>query len=162
MGAAVIDVNKLKADPVGIADLKTRKSALEVDVKKAEDQLVQARADLAAKPSVPADATASPDAAVTQAEAVLKQKQADLDSVGKQLAAGDSKTQGFLLDLLSDNTGVSLHRFQMVVWTIVLGAMFAIGVWQTYRMPQFDPSLLALMGISSGTYLGFKIPEKPA
>ncbi len=26
-------------------------------------------------------------------------------------------------------------------------------------MPSFDPSLLALMGISSGTYLGMKIPE---
>jgi hypothetical protein len=29
-------------------------------------------------------------------------------------------------------------------------------------MPDFDNTLLALMGVSSGTYLGFKIPEKPA
>jgi hypothetical protein len=27
-------------------------------------------------------------------------------------------------------------------------------------MPEFDASLLTLMGISSGTYLGFKFPEK--
>jgi len=27
-------------------------------------------------------------------------------------------------------------------------------------MPEFDNTLLALMGISSGTYLGFKIPEQ--
>jgi len=27
-------------------------------------------------------------------------------------------------------------------------------------MPDFDTTTLALMGISSGTYLGFKIPEK--
>lgn len=27
-------------------------------------------------------------------------------------------------------------------------------------MPEFDGTLLALMGISSGTYLGFKIPER--
>jgi hypothetical protein len=26
-------------------------------------------------------------------------------------------------------------------------------------MPQFNPTLLGLMGISSGTYLGFKVPE---
>jgi hypothetical protein len=28
-------------------------------------------------------------------------------------------------------------------------------------MPEFDASLLMLMGISSGTYLGFKVTEKP-
>jgi hypothetical protein len=27
-------------------------------------------------------------------------------------------------------------------------------------LPDFDAPLLALMGISSGTYLGFKIPEQ--
>jgi hypothetical protein len=27
-------------------------------------------------------------------------------------------------------------------------------------MPEFSTTLLALMGISSGTYLGFKIPER--
>ena len=26
-------------------------------------------------------------------------------------------------------------------------------------MPEFDASLLGLMGISSGTYVGFKFPE---
>jgi hypothetical protein len=29
-------------------------------------------------------------------------------------------------------------------------------------MPEFGATLLALMGISAGTYLGFKIPEKQA
>ena len=27
-------------------------------------------------------------------------------------------------------------------------------------MPEFDASFLTLMGISSGTYIGFKFPEK--
>jgi hypothetical protein len=27
-------------------------------------------------------------------------------------------------------------------------------------MPEFEGTLLVLMGISNGTYLGFKIPEK--
>jgi hypothetical protein len=29
-------------------------------------------------------------------------------------------------------------------------------------MPEFDGTLLTLMGLSSGTYLGFKLPEKQA
>jgi hypothetical protein len=36
-------------------------------------------------------------------------------------------------------------------------------VYSAYRflaMPDFDPTLLGLMGISSGTYIGFKFPEK--
>ncbi len=29
-------------------------------------------------------------------------------------------------------------------------------------MPEFSATLLAMLGISAGTYLGFKIPEKDA
>jgi len=32
----------------------------------------------------------------------------------------------------------------------------------TLTMPQFDPSLLALMGLSAATYVGLKIPEQRA
>ena len=48
----------------------------------------------------------------------------------------------------------------MVVWTIVLGVIFAWSVYRNMTMPEFDASLLTLMGISSGTYVGFKFPEK--
>lgn len=65
----------------------------------------------------------------------------------------------FLRDILSGENGISFHRFQMFVWTIVLGLIFCSTVYDTLSMPQFDTSLLALLGISSGTYLGFKIPE---
>lgn len=63
-------------------------------------------------------------------------------------------------DLLTDVNGITLHRFQMLVWTLTLGVIFVVGVCQNLAMPQFDQTLLALMGISSGVYLGFKIPEK--
>jgi hypothetical protein len=69
----------------------------------------------------------------------------------------NSKT--FIQDIVSDEYGVSLHRFQVVVWTITLGFVFFIGVWNDKMMPDFSPTLLALMGISGGTYLAFKIPE---
>ena len=70
------------------------------------------------------------------------------------------KSKGLANDLLADADGYSFHRFQMVVWTIVLGLIFISTVHLTLAMPEFDGTLLALMGISSGTYIGFKFPEK--
>jgi hypothetical protein len=69
-------------------------------------------------------------------------------------------SKGFLNDVMSDPTGVSLHRFQMFVWTLVLGVIFCGSVYKNLEMPEFSATLLGLMGISSGTYLGFKVPEK--
>jgi hypothetical protein len=71
-------------------------------------------------------------------------------------------SRGFLHDLLSDADGISLHRFQMFVWTLVLGVIFIASVYKNLAMPEFSTTLLGLMGISSGTYLGFKVPEKAA
>jgi len=64
------------------------------------------------------------------------------------------------LDLLSDENGVSFHRLQMAVWTLVLVGVFVRSVWKEFAMPDFDATTLGLMGISSGTYLGFKFPEQ--
>jgi hypothetical protein len=69
-------------------------------------------------------------------------------------------TQGFAIDIVSGPSGVTLHRFQMVIWTVILGVVFIFSVWQRLSMPEFGAMLLALQGISAGTYLGFKIPEK--
>src|SRR5262245_37385690 len=69
-------------------------------------------------------------------------------------------TQGFVRDVLADSTGVTLHRFQILVWTLVLGLIFVTVVYRNLAMPSFSPTLLALMGISAGTYIGFKFPEK--
>ncbi|MCA9693977.1 MAG: hypothetical protein KC636_30605 [Myxococcales bacterium] len=68
-------------------------------------------------------------------------------------------SRGLWRDLLCDEHGVSFHRFQIVSWSIVLGVIFARSVWADLSMPEFDASLLGLMGISSGTYVGFKFPE---
>ena len=65
----------------------------------------------------------------------------------------------FLVDILSTGGEVSLPRFQMVAWTIVLGIVFLHTVFTTLNMPEFDATLLGLMGLSSGTYVGFKFPS---
>ena len=66
----------------------------------------------------------------------------------------------WLNDLLSDLNGLSFHRFQMFVWTIVLGVIFAISAYTDLLMPNFSATLPGLMGISAGTYIGFKFPEQ--
>ncbi len=68
-------------------------------------------------------------------------------------------SNGFLKDVLSDSQGISLYRFQLFAWTLVLGVIFCASVYNGLEMPQFSTTLLGLMGISSGTYLGFKVPE---
>ena len=47
--------------------------------------------------------------------------------------------------------------FQMIVWTLVLGIIVVSEVLTRLMTPKFDGTSLALMGISSGTYLGFKV-----
>jgi hypothetical protein len=71
-----------------------------------------------------------------------------------------------LLDLLSEqdtskgeNRVITFHRFQIVVWTLILGIIFVSEVLTKLAMPVFDATLLSLMGISSGTYLGFKVAK---
>jgi hypothetical protein len=63
-----------------------------------------------------------------------------------------------LNDWLTEDGVVSFHRFQMLAWTLALGLVFAVRVLSDLRMPEFDVTVLALMGISAGTYLGFKLP----
>lgn len=61
-------------------------------------------------------------------------------------------------DLLTEQAGTyDFHRFQMLAWTLVLGAVFVFKVFTDRTMPQFDSNLLLLMGISSGAYIGFKV-----
>ena len=81
---------------------------------------------------------------------------------GTVVPATPMPSRGFLNDVLSDDYGLSIYRFQLFAWTLVLGVIFCASVYNGLAMPQFSTTLLGLMGISSGTYLGFKVPEKSA
>ena len=61
-------------------------------------------------------------------------------------------------DLLSEsNDGrPSFHRFQMIGWNLAFGVIFVRAVYYKVAMPEFSGDQLLLMGISNGTYLGFK------
>lgn len=70
------------------------------------------------------------------------------------------KSKGFWCDICNDGNGTSFPRLQVVIWTILLGIVFVQTVAQVMSMPEFPETLLALLGVSNVTYLGFKIPEK--
>ena len=67
--------------------------------------------------------------------------------------------KNFLLDIISDNDGVAIHRFQMVLWTVILGIIFALRVYGYQQMPEFSENYLLLMGVSSGAYVLLKTVE---
>jgi peptidyl-tRNA hydrolase len=67
--------------------------------------------------------------------------------------------KGVMHDLLAEDNVVCFHRFQIFIWTIVLGIMFVVNVYNQLAMPQFSATLLGLLGISAGTYVGFQIPD---
>jgi hypothetical protein len=70
-----------------------------------------------------------------------------------------SRLANWVIDLLSDEHGPTIHRFQMLAWTLVLGVVFVHDVITDYSMPVFSNEVLGLMGISSGVYVGFKMKE---
>ena len=71
-----------------------------------------------------------------------------------------SLSKGFFADISSDANGYSFHRFQMVLWNLLLGIIFVSSVYGNLAMPKFSGSLLVLMGTSAGTYLGFELRGK--
>jgi hypothetical protein len=123
-------------------------------------------AEQAALKSRIADLFSAAIAAGSAAETELvnkKSRLAEVDAAITQLPPPSvpAISESFLQDVLNDGDGISFHRFQIAIWTIVLGIVFVWAVYRNISMPEFDASLLILMGISSGTYVGFKFPEKP-
>lgn len=132
--------------------------ALEVAEKNAQKDVDTAQAAVTA---TPADAVAQKQ--LQDARAALMAVQARLTAARSRLTTSTAppKSNGFIKDILGDSNGnIGLHRFQMAIWTVVLGIMFVVGVVAELTMPEFSATLLATMGISAGTYLGFKFPEK--
>lgn len=153
VGARLIDSNR----PSAAAEADPEDAARQAAIAAAIERKKQLEADLAAAEA--AVRAGQPDAATALATA--KQAYATFVADTQRTVPGliAPRSRGFFFDILSDGTDVSFHRFQMVAWATILGLMFAIEVLARLAMPQFDANLLALMGISSGTYLGLKIPE---
>lgn len=163
LGGAMIDASKRNSSNADLNTLLPEQARLKAEV----DELIRQQTDLDAKIKAAGAAAADVDKqALGELKVSLSQKQETLNATDKKIEeakSGLSKpvSEGPIKDLLTDADGeITFHRFQILVWTIILGVIFCVGVNRTLGMPEFDGTLLALMGISAGTYLGFKIPER--
>jgi hypothetical protein len=113
-----------------------------------------------------AKAAAEADELLELAQRRLARLQAEIQDRLNIKRAFDDKTkpfvsQGWLKDLTTDINGPTVHRIQVLCWTVALGVVFIAGVYRDLAMPpDFSATLLALMGISGAGYVGFKWPEK--
>lgn len=188
LGAAMIDSNKNSTARSQLQTLLPQKSKAEAELNDLTSQFRETESQLAALKTPAAAPAADPNAApaaappppalppdteqiqtLTQNRQTLKgqiaEKKEQIAALKGQIAdvyhsLQHPVSEGFLRDILTDNNGISFHRFQILVWTLVLVAIFCTQVYDDLLMPEFSTTLLALMGISSGTYLGFKVPEQ--
>lgn len=174
LGAALIDTNKTTVMSNQLDTLLPEKSKAEAERASLAAQLqaaqLQAAQGASTGTTVTPDAPSSPIGSPSQQSVQtlmgqIAEKDAQIATLQTRVneiqnAEGQPVSQGFFIDILTDQTGVSFHRFQILMWTIILAAIFCTEVYQNLLMPNFNTTLLALMGISSGTYLGFKIPEQ--
>ncbi len=150
LAAVTLDASKRE-------ERRQQRSALDLERKELEGLLRESDGRVrTAGLAITAEASALLDS-IQKKRARLEQVQAEILSMD---AAQPSQNRSWHLDLLSDEHGVSLHRLQMAVWTLVLMAVFIRAVHTDLLMPEFDATLLGLMGISSGAYIGFKFPER--
>ena len=141
LGAVSIDNNKSDGTIKQVQDLQAKRAELREGT-----ELL--------KSALPAAGT---EAKIAYNNLVDSQLTANIDQLIESLKVSKDS---FFNDILSDGTGVSFHRLQMVVFTTVLGFVFLYTAWATLTMPDFSATLLTMQGITAGTYLGFKIPEK--
>ena len=156
LGEALIDNGKDTAKTNQVQDLTAERQAV-------EQSITQSETDLGAMNAAPATLAdqSNRDALnriLTDSRTRLGQINQQLQTLNAQQAAPASA--GFLRDILSDGSGYSFHRFQIFAWTIVLGIIFVSSVYNNLTMPEFSSTLLGLMGLSAGTYIGFKFPEQ--
>ena len=162
LGSAIVSKNEAETDD---AKKEAAKAAYPNKIKAAQEALTAAKAGR--KKIDPKDkaALATKDAEIKAQTIEVEREVKGLKDDLKDWRA-DNRGQ-LLMDLLSEEDAsagqgrvITFHRFQIVVWTLILGTVFVSEVFTKLAMPVFDTTLLTLMGISSGTYLGFKVSAK--
>ena len=155
LGAALVDTSKRADRDSRLDELRPIADGLAAEITELQ----------AADPQKPIDPKSGLYSAASLPSVQVAEKRAKLAAAVREikeieLERSTPVSKGFFKDILSDTGGVSFHRFQMLSWTIVLAFVFIYSVWERLAMPAFSVLLLSLMGISAGTYLGFKVPEK--
>lgn len=69
-------------------------------------------------------------------------------------------SQNFLIDILSDENGISIARFQQILWTVIAAVLYLTQLpGLKGHLPQLDSALLVLSGFSNAAYLTIKVGE---
>jgi len=84
----------------------------------------------------------------------------------------DTNGENFVLDILSDNNGPSVHRFQTIVFNLAFGCWYIVSVINNIDsstvaidkiIPDIPNNNLILLGLSNATYAAMKTTEnKPS
>lgn len=163
LGSAVVDSGKRDEQKKLLRGLEKQeqksqaeKLGLESEISSLAEELKKAPTQGALEHEGVARASKQKDVAIIREEI----RQLTPQIVELKTKTQPSPSQGFLSDVLSDDKGISFHRFQMFAWTIVLTFIFIKEVYDGLSMPDFDATLLGLMGLSGGTYIGFKLPSQ--
>lgn len=149
--AAAVAVDVAKTSPADVANCALQALGLNTyeDVQRVQQEIVVRQQQQAALPPTSPQRT---------------QLQIEINDRTSILRTYEDKTrpfvsQGWFKDVTTDINGPTVHRLQVVLWTATLGAIFLYSVYRNLAMPEFNGTLLALMGISSAGYVGFKIQE---
>ncbi len=159
LGSAVVDSSKRSEQTNKLRIQEEKKNRNEVEA----ESLQSAISMLAV--GVPSKNLDEQNAGQRGKEAELAARRKEILQANEEIhkltvAAKPSPSRGFITDILSDDDGISFHRFQIFTWTIVLIVIFIWSVYNILAMPEFDATLLGLMGISGGTFIGFKLPDQ--
>lgn len=91
---------------------------------------------------------------------VVDNNQVNQSSTNNIVRHQNQASQGFFTDLLSDDTGISVHRFQSFVFNVIFGIAYITDFFNlNYTLPTYDNQQLLLLGISSGAYVALKMNE---
>jgi hypothetical protein len=71
----------------------------------------------------------------------------------------DQESQGFFTDILSDDSGLSVHRLQALAFNVIYGVAFYTTFVRTGMFEQYGDLQYAILGISNASYLSLKALE---
>ena len=168
LGASMIDSSKSSSADNELGTLRPQEAKLKAELDLLDQQITDTQNAIAANAAITdsEQAALQTDRDSLAAKTIERAEKSErLEALRLQIAEARAGLQkptstGFWDDLVTDADGPSFHRFQRIVWTGILGVLFLAAVYRSLAMPEFNGTMLALMGISAGTYLGFKVPEK--
>jgi hypothetical protein len=94
------------------------------------------------------------------ANVIDRRQRASADAQGREVSQ-DFESQTFLIDILSDDGGLSVHRLQALIFNVIYGVAFITTFIsdKDNNFPKYDEMQLAVLGLSTAGYLGLKALE---